>query len=69
MTTRFKGFQVTLSADTRDDDAQRIIDAIMMVRGVADVRPIESDIGDTIIENRIRRELRTQLYEFADSLK
>jgi hypothetical protein len=42
MTTRFSGFQVTLADEVREDDAEHIINAIRMLKGVRDVRPFEA---------------------------
>lgn len=39
MTDRIKGVYVTFDKDYRDDDAEPILQAIRMVRGVADVDP------------------------------
>lgn len=45
MSDSYNGLLVILGEDIRDDDAQRIIDAIKMVKGVQDVVPnvAESD--------------------------
>lgn len=39
MTDRFKGFLVTLDNEIREDDAQEIINALNMVKGVLKVKP------------------------------
>lgn len=61
MTTRLKGLTVAFEKDIREDDAQRIIDAVAMLRGVLQVGPIE--VGDNwISEVRIRRDLEGKLF-------
>lgn len=42
MTDRYDGFTVVLDRAMRSDDAEHITNAIKMIRGVADVRPIIS---------------------------
>lgn len=42
MTDRYDGFTVVLDRAMRSDDAEHIINAIQMIKGVADVRPIIS---------------------------
>lgn len=44
MTTRFTGLQVTLKQELREDDAQELIAAIKLLRGVVDVRPLVADV-------------------------
>lgn len=43
MTDRHAGYVVTLAKDIREDDAEHIINAMRMIKGVADVSPIISD--------------------------
>jgi hypothetical protein len=43
MTDRHTGYLVTLETDIREDDAQRIIEALLMVRGVLGVESVTSD--------------------------
>jgi hypothetical protein len=43
MTDRHAGYLVTLAEDWREDDAEHVINALRMVRGVADVTPIVAD--------------------------
>jgi len=63
MTDRLKGFVITLENDIRVDDAQAIIEAIKMVRGVLTVQPVTTNpIGDSMIESRVRADLGTKLF-------
>lgn len=39
MTDRFKGFLITLDKEIREDDAQPILEALKMIRGVFQVKP------------------------------
>ena len=58
MTDRHCGYVVTLAQDIREDDAQRIIDAIGMIRGVVSVEPVKGDaIGEHILRSRWRSEI------------
>jgi hypothetical protein len=43
MTDRHAGYLVTLDEDIREDDAQDLITAIEMLRGVLNVTPVTSD--------------------------
>ena len=63
MTDRLKGFVVTLQRDIRDDDAQPIIDAIKMIKGVLDVEPSISDIDDQMNRSVVKQELREKLWK------
>jgi hypothetical protein len=63
MTTRLKGLTITLDHNIREDDAQRIIDAISMVKGVMSIKAIESNADDYIIEQRIRNEIGRKLLD------
>ena len=63
MTDRVKGFTVTLEKDFRIDDVEIIQNAILMIKGVANVTPSISDIDDSINQDRIRMELRKKLFE------
>lgn len=63
MTDRIKGLTVVLAEDIRDDDCQLIIDAILMLRGVAAVETLVANPSDYIDRARIRRELMSKLME------
>lgn len=64
MTDRVKGFTVTLEKDIRIDDVEVIIQAIRMIRGIADVEPSISTSEDQINRQRIKYELRDKFYKF-----
>jgi hypothetical protein len=49
VTTRHAGYLVTLAEDIREDDAEAVITALRMVRGVIAVEPIEGMTFDIAI--------------------
>ena len=49
MTDRIKGLTVALDRDYRDDDVQAIVDAILMVKGVAAVEKSVVDNDEFIV--------------------
>lgn len=61
MTDRHAGYVVTLSEDIREDDAEAIINAIRMVKGVINVRPIVSNVELMIAEDRTDQEWREKI--------
>lgn len=63
MTTRVKGFVVALEQDIREDAAERIVDAIKMIRGVLSVEASVADHTDWMARERARRELGDKLME------
>jgi len=63
MTDRHAGYVVTLDNDYRDDDAERIIDAIRMVKCVKSVVPIMADYSTTIAEERAGAKWRDALLD------
>jgi len=63
MTTRLIALTVILKGEPRDDDAQSIIDAIRMIRGVADVQVIEMSPETRIAEHRAKLVLREKLWD------
>jgi hypothetical protein len=52
MTKRHSGYIVVLETDVREDDAQEIMAAIRMIKGVVAVQPVVSDPHLEIVENR-----------------
>ncbi|MEU5157321.1 hypothetical protein [Glycomyces sp. NPDC021274] len=45
MTTRITALQLILENPMREDDAQSIIDAVRLIRGVIEVRVLESNVS------------------------
>ena len=62
MTDRYFALTVLLEEDTRTDDAGAIIDAIRMIKGVAEVEPHVSDMTSWAAEARARREFGQKLW-------
>lgn len=65
MTDRHAGYLLTLEEDVRSDDAERILNALRMVKGVLHVEPIVSDTAVKMAENRVRSEVYSKLHEVA----
>lgn len=66
MTDRYCGFMVTLSNDTREDDAEAIQTALRMVQGVASVDPVVSNPGAAAMADmQIRSKLSGELLAMA----
>ena len=63
MTDRIKGLMVTLDRDIRDDDAESIISAILMIRGVGSVATSVTNPTDHMNRERIRLEMYDKFYE------
>lgn len=57
MTQRLKGVTVTFDRDIREDDAEALLTAIRMIKGVADVSPIEATSDDWMARQRVRQEI------------
>lgn len=64
MTDRHKGYIVHLEKDIRDDCSEGIVNALLMVKGVAEVKPLISDGDDLICYMRGRNEILSALREF-----
>jgi len=67
MTDRHSGYVVTLSRDIREDDAEQIINAIGMIKGVLSVAPVTADFTQQIAEARRDEAWRTGLYRLASN--
>lgn len=62
MTDRYNALTVVLDRDIREDDAEQLINAIRMLRGVLTVDPHVANIGDHVASMRVKRELTEKLY-------
>ena len=59
----YKGFIVTLSDNIREDDAEAIINALHMIKGVVDVSPVCANaVDDRIIRLRVWHELTDKVF-------
>jgi hypothetical protein len=63
MTDRYNYLTVALEQDIRSDDAEDLIKAITMLRGVLKVEPNVVNDGDWTAETRVRQELGAKLFE------
>lgn len=63
MTDRYNALTVLLDRDIRKDDAEPIIDAIRMIKGVQKVEPHVSDVNGWAAEERAKGELKRKLWE------
>lgn len=63
MTDRLKGLVVTLKPDFREDDARKVIDAIKLLHGVIDARPMVADMDHYFAVATARSELINKLWE------
>ena len=61
MTERFNALTVVLERDTREDDAQAIIDAIKQLRGVASVKGNVADVESLVAQERAVQAMRQKL--------
>lgn len=68
MTDRVKGLFVTLDKDIRVDDVQHIVDAIKMMRHVADVQNEVVDFQDYYARSRVAYKVREKLYKLASEI-
>ena len=62
MTDRLCALTVVLDGTIREDDAERIMDAIGMIKGVAEVRPVVADSQAHWAKTMALRELELKLW-------
>ena len=58
---------VALEHDIHEDDANQIVNAIRMFRGVADVTTAPVNPGDYVARTRVRAQLTQKLWEVLQS--
>ena len=66
MTDRVKGFTVTLERDVRDDDFQRIMEAVEMIQGVLHVEPSLSTPQDHMVRTRLKSDITRNILKLID---
>lgn len=66
MTDRIRRLTVVLDRDYRDDDVESLVDAIRMIRGVAEVRTNVVDTADYYALMAVRHRVRRELHEVID---
>ncbi len=70
MSRKIKGFTITLEEDISEEGIESVVSAIGMFKGVASVKPIESDYNDQMNRETIRYEFRSKFIAFYnDELK
>ena len=66
MTDRHSGYVVVLQEDLREEDAEAVLNALRMTKGVLSVEPIVADFtAGTIAAMRVQSEIRAKLYALA----
>ncbi|MFH8627766.1 hypothetical protein ACH4A8_38765 [Streptomyces vietnamensis] len=68
MSERHAGYVVTLTNDLNDEDAQQVLDALRMIKGVLSVEPVTASIDVHIGTERARSEIRGKLLDLARNL-
>ena len=63
MTDTFNILTVVLEKETREDDAEPILNAIRMIKGVRSVRGKISDPTEFMAQERAKHELREKIWE------
>jgi hypothetical protein len=66
MTDRVKGFTVTLERDIREDDFQRIKEAVEMIYGVQHVEPSIVTHEDHMNRERLKRDIVRNILKVID---
>ncbi|WP_437596910.1 hypothetical protein WMF28_30460 [Sorangium sp. So ce590] len=56
-----KGLVVHFRRDLDDDEAQRTIDALMMIKGVVKVASVKSGYEDELNRQRVKRDLLSKI--------
>jgi hypothetical protein len=69
MTDRIKGFTVTLKHDIREDDFQRIKEAVEMVKGVVHVEPSIVTSEDFMVKQRLKHDITMNILKLIDETK
>lgn len=62
MTDRHAGYIVTLDKNIREDDAEFILNAIRMIKGVLTVQPVVSNVDLHIAKDRADYEWRQKIH-------
>lgn len=71
MTTRHGGYVVVFEDDIREDDAQQIISALRLIKGVIDVVPFQSGttVGEIVTGTRLRTKYEERLVEVIKEMR
>jgi len=63
MSDRHAGYVVTLDQDMPSEYAQKIIDAIQMLKGVVSVKPIIGNVELQLMRERVHSELKRKILD------
>lgn len=63
MSARIDSFLVVLDTNIREEDAQRVANLLLQVRGVSAVKPNVTNVMQSIAEERARHKLCEKLLE------
>lgn len=63
MTDRYNALTVALERDIREDDAEAILNAIRMIRGVLAVIPKVVEASDWMAQQRAKTEISKRLWD------
>lgn len=69
MTARVKGFTVTLERDIKQEDFQRILEAVEMITGVLHVEPVLATGKDHITRMRLKNDITRNILKVIDETK
>ena len=68
MTDRLKGVHVSFEEDIRVDDAETIINAIKMIKGVSDVKGNITNPDDWLAREYVKQEIKDKLLDLYRSI-
>jgi len=68
MTDRVKGFYVALEKDMRIDDVQKVLNAVKMIRYIADTRVSVVNIDDWMNRSQVKHELQQDIFMITSKL-
>lgn len=69
MTDRVKGLVVVLEEDIREDDAEKIIEAVEMVKGVQSVDKNITEVDDYINRQKVVNKISKDIFEVLTKYK
>lgn len=69
MTDRYIALTVILDREIREDDAEPVIEAIRMIKGVSKVTPVVSNPDTHYAYDKARREIMKNVYDAIENTK
>ena len=69
MTNRICAYWVVLDRDVREDDAEPVLNAIRMVKGVAEITPVVSGVDIHVARERELARWRGRLLDLIEEMK